>query len=343
MKDYYSILGVDKNASTDDIQKAFKKLALKWHPDRWISGTDEEKKIAEEKFKEISEAKDVLCDPQKRAQYDNPMQGAPNMDPDMEDFVKNFFGGRMRNNMPPKGKDYRAYATITTKEAFEGVRKKVLVEKEVECKHCNGTGSESRSNPACPHCNGTGRITQTVYRSANSFKMNQRPCPYCGGTGKLVQDPCKYCHGSGTEIVNEEIVVDIPRGVADGMTLTLNGLGGKSDYANGVNGNLILNIRISDADYFQRVDMTTIVHNDYIPFNEAITGVHKEYNCIDGTKVRVDDDSVVKDGQQYVFNGKGMPNLHDNRYVGDYVVVINYTYPNKLTDKQKQILRDLNK
>lgn len=351
-KDYYSILGVDKDASEEEIKKVYRKEAMKWHPDRWVNGTEEEKKKAEEKFKDLSEAYEVLSDPQKRAQYDNPNSGFEfegGIDPmdvfmrmrqnmgmfDDDDF---FHGFGFRSHRARRGSDVHANVTMTLEEAYRGGRREVEVDKIEDCPHCHGTGSEDGRETACPHCQGRGVITE-VQRNGNTMNMFQHPCGFCHGTGKIITKPCHKCNGTGK--INKKVkeVVDIPRGLSDGMTIIIPGLGNPID--GGENGDMRVDVHVIPDPYFERPDQINLIHREEVPFNEAMLGFKKEFRCIDGSKVTVNAPELTPHGKAFFFNRKGMPDPDGGRN-GDYAVVINYKLPNKLTDKQREMLKHFN-
>lgn len=354
-KDYYDILGVNKDASENEIKSAYRKLSMKWHPDRWANGTDEEKKTAEDKFKDIAEAYEVLSDPNKRAQYDNPNSGFEfqgGIDPmdifmrmrqnmggmfgDDDEFFHGFrFGGRRVK----KGSDVHANITMTLEEAYHGGRKEVDVDKIEDCPHCHGTGSENGKSTTCPHCQGTGVITE-IQRNGHTMNMFQHPCGFCHGTGKIITDPCHECNGAGK--VNRSIkeVVDIPGGLSDGMTIMVPGMGNSVE--GGENGDMMVDVHVVPDPYFERPDPINLIHREEIPFNEAMLGFKKEFRCIDGSKVKVNAPELTPHGKAFIFNGKGMPDPNTGRK-GDYAVVVNYQLPKKLTDKQREMLKNFYK
>ena len=347
-KDYYEILGVTKDASADEIKKKYRTAAMKWHPDRWANGTDEEKKAAEEKFKDIAEAYEVLSDPQKRQMYDN---GGMDFDADggfdpMDIFRRmaeeggfgSMFGGFGHRSRVNRGADIVAEVEITLKEAYDGVSKSVEVKRPKQCSHCHGVGSEDGKDTTCPDCHGSGFIRNTR-RQGNMFFTTNTTCPKCHGTGKVITNPCHKCGGSGIEYAIEHVNVDIPSGVSDGMTLIMEG-GGAAPEGGGINGNLNIVVSVKDDNYFSRPDQFNIVHYEDVPFTECLLGFKKEFNAIDGTKVTVNAPELTRDGQPFYFRGKGMPDINGRRPNGDYAVVIRYKMPNKLTKEQREKLKN---
>ena len=351
-KDYYKILGVSKDASDDDIKKAYRKLAMKYHPDRWANGTEEEKKDAEQKFKEISEANEVLSDPQKRQMYDNggfefntdgfdPFEMFRNMAEGFGGgfgggFGDFFGGGRQRVN---RGSNVEAHVSMTLEEAYFGGKKEVTVTRQKPCVHCNGTGSANGTTSTCPHCNGTGRTVKHIQLSRTSYQTIETTCQHCGGTGKKITAPCPHCNGSGLESVTTTETFDFPRGLSDGMVITVPGMGNEPN-GGGQNGDLHIIVHIYQDSYYTRPDEINLIHYDDVPFNECLLGFKKEYKAIDGTKVVVNAPELTPHGKAFIFKGKGMPHPNNPNIVGDYAVIINYKLPNKLTNEQKKKLKD---
>lgn len=354
-KDYYKILGVKEDASDDEIKKCYRKLAMQFHPDRWANGTEKEKKDAEEKFKDIAEAYEVLSDPKKRAQYDNggmdfDFGGFDPMDIFMRmsgmggggfesPFGNMFGGGRQRVN---KGSDVHVEILLTLEESYSGAKKNVNVKKQKKCPHCNGHGTEDGKDHICQKCHGTGMETEMKQFGPGQFFSQSRPCSKCHGTGRDTSvSPCKKCRGSGfvEEYTNEEI--EVPCGVADGMAFKVDGKGNAPE-GNGINGDLIVHVKMNKDNYFERPDNINLIHYESVPFNEVLLGFSKEFRCIDGSTVTVNAKELTKPGEAFIFKGKGMPDVMGGGY-GDYAVVINYELPKKLTDKQKELLKDFYK
>ena len=351
-KDYYEILGVSKDASDDDIKKAYRKLAMKYHPDRWTNGTEEEKKDAEQKFKEIAEANEVLSDPQKRQMYDNggfefnadgfdPFEMFRNMAGGFGGFGGMFDGmfgggGGQRIN---RGTNVQAHVSMTLEEAYFGGDKKVTVTRQKSCVHCNGTGSADGTTSTCPQCKGTGRIVKHIQLSPNSYQTIETICQHCGGTGKKITTPCSHCNGSGLESVTTTETFDFPRGLSDGMVINIPGMGNEPN-GGGQNGDLHIIVHIYPHSYYTRPDEINLIHYDDVPFNECLLGFRKEYMAIDGSKVVVSAPELTPHGKAFIFKGKGMPHPNNPNIVGDYAVIINHKLPTKLTDEQKKKLKD---
>jgi molecular chaperone DnaJ len=340
-KDYYKILGVSKNASEDEIKKAYRKLAVKYHPDKLANASEKERQEGEDKFKEISEAYDILSDPQKRQQYDH---GGLNLNDLFNQFNGGFnpFGGGMggMRQRVNKGSNVKAYVFLTLKEAYTGCNKEIKVNREKPCSKCNGTGSADGKNSTCSHCNGSGMITETVQMGPGSFSFSQRPCPFCNATGKIISKPCNHCKGTGTESESTTEQYQIPRGVVNGLIINVPGAGNAPQGGDGVNGDLLIEVVVKNDSYFERPDEINLIHRVDIPFNECILGFEKEFDAIDGTKVKVKAPELTPHGKSFIFKGKGMPHYNNPNVVGDYAVVINYKLPDKLTDEQKKKLKD---
>ena len=362
-RDYYEVLGVNKNSTPDEIKSAYRKAALKWHPDRWVSGTDEEKKTAEEKFKEASEAYSVLSDANKKARYDQfgfaGMGGGAGggfggfADFDLNDILNSVFGrgfnfggfssgfggfggGRGGNVVRERGSNIRGNVKVSLKEIATGTTKKIKVKKDVECPHCHGSGSENGETETCPTCHGRGQVVQTV----NSFfgqMQTATVCPTYGGRGTVVKNKCKHCYGSGVVKGEEVIEVKIPAGVGEGMQLTMRGKGNAGPH-NGVPGDLLVLIEEEAHPDFER-DESTLIYNLFITIPEAIMGTQAEVPTVDG-KVRVKIAPGTQSGKVLRLRGKGLPVV--NGYgVGDMLVNVNVWIPKKFNKKEEELLQQL--
>lgn len=334
-KNYYEILGVDENATEEEINKAFKKLALKWHPDRWSQGTDEEKKTAEEKFKQYSEAKDVLTNPKKRKEYDMQRNGMPNMGGFSNPFA-DFFNQHAQYVM--KGDDINVEVQISFKESYEGVKKTIRFKRKEHCQHCNGTGSQDGRKDTCPYCNGSGFETHTQQRG-NMIFQTRTHCSHCHGTGQVVKNPCHHCNGTGLVEVDAVETFDVPAGVFDNAAVTLHGHGdapsGEGEY-----GDLILHFSVSYDPYFERTDFKNVVHYEELPFSKALLGCDIECKKPDGGTIKIKLPELTEDGQEFVQYGLGFNDLIHGTGKGNYTIIIKYKYPRRLTDKQKKLLKD---
>ena len=364
-RDYYEVLGVNKSSTPDEIKSAYRKAALKWHPDKWVNGTDEEKKTAEEKFKEASEAYSVLSDENKKARYDR--YGFAGMDGgsagaggfggfgdfDLNDILNSVFGrgfdfggfssfggfggGSSRGgSIKQRGSNIRVKVKLNLQEIAHGVKKKIKVTKYVACTHCHGSGSEDGSTETCPTCHGRGQVVQTV----NSFfgqMQTQSVCPTCNGTGKVIKKKCTHCGGEGIMKGDEVIEIDIPAGVSQDMQLTVRGKGNAGPH-NGVNGDLYVLIEEEPHPDFERNE-NDLIYNLFITIPEAILGTQAEVPTVDG-KVRVKIAPGTQSGKVLRLRGKGLPVL--NGYgSGDMLVNVNVWVPKKVNKEEEKLLQQL--
>lgn len=338
-KDYYKTLGVSENATQDEISKAYKKLALKYHPDRHVSDTEEEKKAAEEQFKKISEAYSVIGDEEKRKEYDmGGTSGFGGFNP-FEGFgFADFFNG-MRRNHTEKGENTYATVVITLEEALKGGKKEIDIRKKVKCSACNGHGSADGKDTTCPHCHGTGMVTETIQRG-NSIWQNSHPCNHCHGTGKIITNPCKKCNGTGFETVTTKEWIEIPKGVANNMAMRLAGLGSMPASGKGIPGDLEVTFIVANDPYFERPDPINLVHYEEVSIGEALEGCTKEVRTVDGKTIKVKLPECTHDGQAFYYDGYGMPDVNNPSRRGKYAVVIRYKYPTSLTRSQKKALEE---
>lgn len=367
-RDYYEVLGVDKNSTPDEIKSAYRKAALKWHPDKWVNGTDAEKKTAEENFKEASEAYSVLSDANKKARYDK--YGFAGMDGssasggfsggfgdfDLNDILNSVFGSGFnfggfsgfggfgggsssRGGVArERGSNIRVKVKLNLQEIAHGVKKKIKVSKHVACTHCNGSGSEDGSTETCPTCHGRGQVVQTV----NSFfgqMQTASTCPTCGGRGTIIKKKCPHCGGQGIMKGEEVIDIEIPAGVGEGMQLTMRGKGNAGPH-NGVNGDLLVLIEEEAHPDFER-DESTLIYNLFITIPDAIMGTQAEVPTVDG-KVRVKIAPGTQSGKVLRLRGKGLPIL--NGYgSGDMLVNVNVWVPKKISKQEEELLQQLAK
>ena len=350
-RDYYKILGVDKSASADEIKKAYKKVAIKYHPDR--NPGDKE---AEKKFKQAAEAYQVLSDPEKRARYDQ--FGAAGVDGaggfggggfegmDLGDIFAQFgnifgdmgfggFGGGGGRRGPAqfKGGDLRLKVKLTLQEIATGVTKKFKVRKNITCPDCHGTGCESGHHPeTCPHCHGTGSVERTQ-RSIFGMMQSQAPCPNCNGTGKVIQHKCSKCHGEGI-VQGEEIVeINIPAGVAEGMVVNAPGKGHAAKLQ-GIPGDIQVLIEEAESPDFIR-DQNDLIYNLLLTVSQATLGDKVEVPTIDG-HVRVKIEPGTQPGTALRLRGKGLPAVQGYGYgKGDIVVNISVYIPETLSKDEK--------
>ena len=361
-RDYYEILGTNKNATDDEIKKAYKKLAIKWHPDKFASAPESEKKAAEEKMKDINEAYDVLKDPKKRAQYDQfghidprggyggaggaggfeDIFGGGGFGFDMGDIFNTFFGGGQARNRyqskpgPVQGSDLRFDVSINFEDAAFGKDMKINVPRQETCKECNGTGAAKGSAvEICPDCHGMGQ-KQTVRQVGPMRMQTVTTCNRCHGTGQVVKTPCSHCHGEGKVHVNREISISIPKGINNGNRIRVRG-GGQAGERGGQPGDLYVYVTIKPHPIFKRNGAD--VHCEVpISFVQAALGATIEVPTIDG-KVDMNIPAGIQSGTIQTIKGKGIPNLRGEGR-GDEYVTIKVLTPKNLTDKQKELLKE---
>ena len=358
-RDYYEVLGVEKNADADTIKKAYRKAAIKYHPDK--NPGDKE---AEERFKEAAEAYDVLSNEDKRARYDrfghagmnSPGGGAGgfggfgaggfSMDDIFEQFgdifggtFGGFGGGRSRGGRQRvnRGSDVRITVRLTLKEIAEGVTKKLKINKVVACEKCGGTGAKDKSSlTTCSQCGGSGYVI-TVQNSFFGRMQTQSVCPTCQGEGRVIKDKCTHCNGEGTERGDKVVEVKIPAGVAEGMALTLQGMGNAARHG-GINGDLIVVIKEESHPDFERQG-NNLVHNLGISVTTAILGGDAEVPTIDG-RVRITIEPGTQSGKVMRLRGKGLPDVN-GRGRGDIIVVVDVVIPTTLTKEERKLVEEL--
>ena len=360
-RDYYEVLGVQKNANADEIKKAYRKAAIQYHPDK-----NPGDKQAEEKFKEAAEAYDVLSNPDKRARYDQfghaGMSGAAGGGGgfggvsgggfSMEDifslfgdiFGGLFGGGGLRSSSSGgrrvnRGSDIRIKVRLTLAEIANGVTKKLKINKTVACDKCGGTGAkDADSYSTCSTCNGTGHVT----RVENIFfgrMQTQSVCPTCGGTGKVITSPCDKCKGEGTVRGSEVVEIKIPAGVGEGMMLTVTGKGNAARHG-GVNGDLQVLIEEEPHPELMR-DGNDLIHNLNITVTLALLGGTVEVPTVDGrAKIKIAPGTHA--GKVLRLGGKGLPDV--NGYGrGDELIVVDITIPSKLNAEEKRLVEELSR
>lgn len=358
-KGYYKLLGVDENATVDEIQKKFRSLALKWHPDRWVNGTEEEKKKAEQKFKEYNEAYSVLSDDQKRRAYDMGLDGdfstsgtTEDSEDPFEAFFQSFSGGRHpfgnHGQQVSRGADIETTIDLTMEEANNGAPNKVVhYNVHKPCSHCNGTGlGKDGRVDNCPYCQGTGFITHFEQRGFMQFQT-RTTCPHCHGKGKTIINPCPHCSGTGFDNVPtaETITVDIPRGVIfGGGAIKVSGAGGYPERGQGIRGDLILRINLLMPDGYSITDNAGgVEYKLNVPFYDAFLGCEKEVLMPSGKKLKVRLNENTANGDERIYHGEGMK-LPNGTSPSDFKVTINFTSgTNKLTKEQKDLLQKFKK
>ena len=351
-RDYYEVLGIDKNASEDDIKKAYRKIAIKYHPDR-----NPGDKKAEEMFKEAAEAYNVLHDPQKRQQYDqfgfnNPFGGtggfsdfgatSMNMDDIFSMFGDIFgghgfggFGGGQRRPQQHRGNDLRLKVKLSLEEINKGVTKKFKVRKDVTCSHCHGTGAEDGNDrEQCQTCHGSGVITHTT-QSIFGMMQTQGVCPTCGGEGTVIKNKCHECGGTGIVKGEEVVEIKIPAGVAEGMVVNVPGKGNAGRHQ-GVNGDIQVFIEEEENDTFVR-DGNDLIYNLLLDFPTAALGGEVEIPTIDGNMLRVKIENGTQPGKTLRLRGKGLPSVQGyGNGKGDLVVNISVYIPKTLSREEKE-------
>lgn len=350
-KDYYEVLGLHKGASDAEIKKAFRKLALKYHPDR-----NPNNKEAEEKFKEINEAYQVLSDPKKKAQYDQfgttdfgsgGAQGSGFGGFDFSDFgdfgdiFDSFFGGGFshgrssrRRNAPQKGADLEYTLNLTFDEAVFGVKKDITVTKDEVCEHCHGTGAKPGTKPqTCDKCGGTGQMKTQRRTPLGSF-VSMSTCDKCGGTGTIIKEVCPYCRGRGKVRKRKKINVNIPAGVDNGNIIPIRGQG-EAGPNGGPSGDLYLNIRVSSSPKFKR-DGFDVYIDKHVSFGKAVLGTSLKVPTIDG-EVKYDVPPGTQSGTVFRLRGKGITKIN-GRGRGDQYVKVIVDIPRNINQKQKEAL-----
>ena len=358
-RDYYEVLGLSKTASEDEIKAAYRKLAIKYHPDR--NPGDKE---AEEKFKEAAEAYAVLHDPQKRQQYDQFGFDAPGGgfsggtgDFSMDDIFSMFgdifggrggfsgfsgfggFGGGQRQKPQYKGSDLRLRVRLTLQEISTGVTKRFKVKKDITCSHCHGTGSEDGgASQTCPTCHGSGYVTRTS-RTMFGMMQTQSACPTCNGEGTVIKNKCHECGGMGVEKGEETVEIKIPAGVAEGMVVNVPGKGNAGP-RNGINGNIQVYIEEIPDDTFVR-DGQDVVYNLLLDFPTAALGGDIDIPTIDGKNVRIKIEPGTQPGKILRLRGKGLPAVEGYGHgQGDIVVNISVFVPKTLSKKEKDAIEE---
>lgn len=350
-RDYYEVLGVSRNASGDEIKKAYRKEAKKYHPD--LHPGD---KAAEAKFKEINEAYEVLSDSEKKARYDQ--FGHAGVDPNFSaggsggggfggfDFGDIFsdifgggfggFGGGSRRNGPVRGADVRQGVEVTFEEAAFGCKKNLNITKQEICHTCGGSGAKPGTSPVtCKRCGGRGQV-QTQTRTPLGYMTNVSTCPDCHGTGKVVTDPCKECRGTGRVRKTKTIEVDIPQGINDGQTMQISG-GGEPGTRGGPAGDLLITVRVKPHEIFRRDEFD--VHIEIpITFVQAALGATLKVPTLDGV-VEYDIPEGTQSGSVFRLRGKGVPFIR-GKGRGDQYVKVDVEVPKNLSQRQKEALRD---
>lgn len=349
-RDYYEVLGVSKSASDDEIKKAHRKLAKKYHPD-----LNKDNPEAAEKFKELNEAYEVLSDHDKKVKYDQ--FGFAGVDPnyggggggfsgfggfdmgDLGDIFGSFFGGgstRSRRNAPQRGETLRQRVMLSFEEAAFGCEKEISIGRIETCEECNGSGAApGTSAETCSNCRGSGTVTQTQRTPLGMFQT-QTACPNCRGTGKIIKTPCKKCAGSGKIRKSRTLKVKIPAGIDDGQSIQLRGQGGAGSNG-GPAGDVIVTIGIRPHPFFTR-EGSDVLCEIPISFTQAALGDTLQVPTIDG-KIEYTVPEGTQTGAVFRLRGKGIQNVN-GRGRGDQFVRVNIEVPKNLSQKQKELLRE---
>ena len=358
-RDYYEVLGIGKNATDAEIKSAYRKLAKKYHPD--LNPGD---KTAEEKFKEVNEANDVLSDPEKRKRYDQ--FGFAGVDPnygagqggygggfgggfggaggvDLGDIFGDLFGGgfggfggssRANPNAPRKGHDIQASVILTFEEAAHGCTKKVTLHRQQTCPDCNGSGCEPGSSPeTCTQCNGRGYVV-TQQRTPFGVMQSQQPCPHCGGRGTIIKNPCKTCRGTGKTSARKTLEVKIPAGIDDDQNIALRGQGDAGTNG-GPAGDVIVHVTVKTDNVFERDGYDVYVRVP-ITYSQAVLGAEIEVPTVDG-KVAQKIPEGTQSGTKFRLRGQGIQYLN-GRGRGDQYVIVDVEIPKKLNRTQREAL-----
>lgn len=353
-RDYYEILGVPRNATDEEIKKAYRKLAVQYHPDK-----NPGNKEAEEKFKEINEAYEVLSDKEKRARYDQfghagvgssaasdatgGFYGGANIN--MDDIFSHFedifrgsfgFGGNTRARRTQKGSDVKINVKLTLEEVATGVSKKIKIKKQVSCNACSGTGAKNGRMHTCQTCKGAGYVTR-VQQTILGTMQTRTTCPTCGGLGNVSVDKCDVCQGAGVVWDEDIISFNIPPGVEEGMELSLRGKGHAAPQG-GIPGDLIIHIEIEPHPHFKR-EGNNLIYHLFISFPDAALGTQVEVPTLDG-KARIKIEPGIQSGKLLRLKGKGLPSI--NGYgKGDIIIDVNVYTPTTLSPEEKRILEQL--
>ena len=351
-RDYYEVLGVEKGASAEEIKKAYRKNAMKYHPDR-----NPGDKTAEEKFKELGEAYEVLSDDEKRSRYDQ--YGHAGVDPnfgaggfngggfggfggfDFGDIFGEFFGGGGRRsstqNVPMRGENVGVRLEVTFEEAAFGTEKQVSAQRIENCSACSGTGSADGSVETCSYCRGAGQVRTT--RNVMGMTMQTTSeCPQCGGRGKVIKNPCNTCRGKGKVRRTQKVNVKIPAGVDHGQSVRVRGEGCVGSNG-GPNGDLLVEISIRRHSVFQRYGQDVLCEVP-ITFTQAALGGEIEVPTLDG-KTKFDLPEGTQTGREFVLNGIGIPYVNNPRRRGNQRFTVVVETPTRLNKEQKELLQKL--
>lgn len=370
-RDYYEVLGVNKNATDDELKKAYRKLAKKYHPDANPNNKEE----AEAKFKEVNEAYENLSDPQKRKMYDQFGHAGPQgfggaggpfggqggyysyngsgFDGfgdfgDLGDIFSSIFGGGFgggrsssaKKQGPRKGADLNVRLDISFEQAFSGVEKEIVVTRDEECNLCHGTGAKPGSSPIkCPTCHGTGQVTQ-VQNTILGQMQTTRTCNTCHGTGEVINEPCEHCHGKGTIRKQPKIKVKIPAGIDDNQTVVLRGEG-EPGKKGGPKGDLYITVRIKNHSLYTRKGNNVFCEIP-ITITQATLGAELEIPMVDGTKEKYKISEGTQTGTKFTIRNRGFKTINSNA-TGDFIFTVVVQTPKRLTKEQRELLVQLAK
>ena len=367
-RDYYEVLGVNKNATDDELKKAYRKMAKKYHPD----ANPDNKQEAEAKFKEVNEAYETLSDPQKRRMYDqfgpDGPQGFGGGGPfggqggyysyngsgfdgfgdfgDLGDIFSSFFTGGFgrqsarKQSGPRKGADLNLHLDITFEEAYLGVDKEIVITRNEKCGSCHGTGAKPGTNPMkCPNCQGTGQVKQ-VQNTILGQVQTTRTCPECHGTGEIIKEPCETCRGKGTVRKQPKIKVRIPAGIDDDQTVVLRGEGDPGEKG-GPNGDLYITVKNKKHSIFTRKG-NNVLCDIPITITQATLGADLEIPMVDGSKENYKIPEGTQTGTKFTIRNKGFKGVNSS-VQGDYIFTVVVQTPKKLTKEQRDLLVELAK
>ena len=367
-RDYYEVLGVNKNATDDELKRAYRKLAKKYHPD----ANPDNKKEAEAKFKEVNEAYENLSDPQKRRMYDQfghdgpqgfggaggPFGGQGGYYSystsdfgdfgDLGDIFSSFFGGGFgggstsgrKQSGPRKGADLNFTMDITFEQAFLGVEKEIVVTRNETCDTCHGSGAKPGTKPMkCPTCNGTGQVT-AVQNTILGQMQTRRTCTACHGTGEIIKEPCETCHGKGKVRKQPKIKVKIPAGIDDNQTVVLRGEGEPGEKG-GPKGDLYITVRIKRHSIYTRKG-NNVMCEVPITITQATLGAELEIPMVDGTKEKYKIPDGTQTGTKFTIRNKGFKSVNSSNVV-DFIFTVTVQTPKRLTKEQRDLLMQLAK
>ena len=333
-RDYYEVLGIGKNATDAEIKSAYRKLAKKYHPD-----LNPGNKEAEEKFKEVNEANDVLSDPQKRQRYDQ--FGFAGVDPNYAAAngggAGGFGGGSSPRtaNAPRKGHDIQASVILTFEEAAHGCSKKITINRQDTCPDCGGTGAAKGTSPeTCPDCGGRGYVV-TQQRTPFGVMQSQQPCSHCGGRGTIIRNPCKTCRGTGKTAARKSLEINIPAGIDDDQNIALRGQGDAGSNG-GPAGDVIVHVTVKADPMFERDGYDVTIHVP-ITFSQAVLGDDVEVPTVDGRIVQHIPEGT-QSGTKFRLRGQGIQYLN-GRGRGDQYVIVDVEIPKKVTRAQREALK----